>query len=249
MKRTSLVVAGFSAIVALGLIGYGCTSGDTVNDGTGGKGSGGQTGSGTGGSTTSGTGGSSSGTGGMTTSGTGGSTTGTGGSTTGTGGSTTGTGGMTTTGTGGATGGLLMCASTLKDKAACTSTDVSCTKNCGVNAGASQPRATKPCACIASTVTPPMAWDCTNAGPCTYPATFDKTCFSLTPAPAACPTTLITTNVTTCTNTAGATCGPICGSAVTTVNSYQDSSMNPKVGYCACINGVWQCASTKEWPM
>jgi hypothetical protein len=246
MKRTSLVVAGFSAIVAFGLIGYGCTSGDTVNDGTGGKGTGGST-SGTGGSTTSGTGGSASGTGGMTSSGSGGSTTGTGGSSTGTGGSNTGTGGAAA-GTGGATGGLLMCASTLKDKAACTSTDVSCTKNCGVNAsGAGQPRATKPCACIASTVTPPMAWDCTNAGPCSYPATFDKSCFSLTPAPAACPTTLITTGMTTCVNTAGATCGPICGSA--TVNSYQDSSMAAKMGYCACINGVYQCASAKEWPM
>jgi hypothetical protein len=136
-----------------------------------------------------------------------------------------------------------------KDKAACTATDISpCTKNCGINA-AGQARAQKPCACIASTVTPPMAWDCTNAGQCAYPPTFDKTCFALTPTPPACPTTLITTGVTTCTNTAGATCGPLCGSASTTVNSYQDSSMSAKQGYCACINGIWQCASAKEWPM
>jgi len=251
MKRTSLVVAGFSAMVALGLIGYGCTSGDTVNDGTGGKGSGGQTTSGNGGSTT-GTGGSTtSGTGGMTTTGSGGSNTGTGGSNTGTGGATGGgTGGATGGGTGGSSGGVAMCPSSLKDKMVCAATDVSpCNKNCGVNAaGAGLPRATKPCACIASTVTPPMAWDCTNAGACTYPATFDKTCFSLTPVPQACPTTLITTGVSPCTNTAGAMCGPICGSATTTVNSYQDSNMNPKAGYCACISGVWQCASTKEWP-
>jgi hypothetical protein len=96
-------------------------------------------------------------------------------------------------------------------------------------------------------VTPPTAWDCSNSGPCAYPATFDKTCFALTPAPPACPTTLITTGVTTCTNTAGATCGPLCGAA--TGNSYQDSSASPKVGYCACINGLWQCASATEWPM
>jgi len=249
MKRTSLAVAGFSAMLAFGLIEYGCTSGDTVSDGMGGKttggGTGGQTTSGTGGQTTSGTGGqTTSGSGGQTTSGSGGTTGG------GTGGmTTTGMGGMTATGTGGTTGGIAMCASSLKDKMACTATDVSpCNKNCGVNAaGAGQPRATKPCACITSTVTPPMAWDCTNAGQCTYPATFDKTCFSLTPTPPACPTTLITTGTTTCTNPGGAACGSVCGSA--TVNSYQDSSMAAKMGYCACINGVYQCASAKEWPM
>ena len=114
--RNSLVVAGFSAVLALGLLEYGCTSGDTVS------GTGGHTGSGTGGATsTTGTGGS------TTTTGTGGSTTttGTGGSTTttGTGGSTTttGTGGSTTaTGVGGSSGGLVGCASPPPgDKMAC----------------------------------------------------------------------------------------------------------------------------------
>jgi hypothetical protein len=247
MKRTSLVVAGFSAIVAFGLIGYGCTSGDTVNDGTGGKGTGGST-SGTGGSTTT------TGTGGMTTTGTGGMTsTGTGGSTTtGTGGMTsTGTGGMTTTGVGGSSGGIPVCASPAPaDKSMCTpGTDISpCTKNCGVKAEATQPRAQKPCVCNASTTTPPGAWDCTNAGPCVYPTTFNKTCFALTSAPPACPTPLPVSNVTTCTNTAGATCGPLCGSA--TAGSYTTgTSTTAKVGYCACINGIWQCASVNEWPM
>ena len=240
MMRNSLVAAGFGAMVALGLIGYGCTSSDTVS-GTGGStgahGTGGSTGAGTGGSTTT------VGTGGSTGAGTGGSTT-----TVGTGGSTGGgTGGSTGGGVGGSAGGLPTCVSPPpKDKAACLSTDVSpCTKACGINA-AGQSRAQKPCACIASTMTPPTAWDCTNSGPCVYPTTFINTCFRLTPAPPACPTPVITTGVTTCTNTAGATCGPLCGAATGT--SYQDSSMGQKIGYCACINGIWQCASVPEWP-
>ncbi len=245
--RNSLVVAGFSAVLALGLLEYGCTSGDTVS------GTGGHTGSGTGGTTVAGQGGS------TTTTGTGGSTTttGTGGSTTttGTGGSTTttGTGGSTTTGVGGSSGGLVTCPSpppgdkTLCDPATVTSP---CTKNCGLNAmGIQQPRAQKPCACLAS-VAPlptPNAWDCSNSGPCVYPATFVKTCFALTPVPPACPAATIS-GTTTCTNTAGATCGPLCGSA--TVPSYATSATaTPKAGYCACINGIYQCASTAEWPM
>ena len=254
MKRTSLVVAGFSAMVALGLIGYGCTSGDTVNNGTGGKGAGGST-TGAGGSTTTGSGGSTTtGAGGSTTTGAGGSTTtGAGGSTTtGAGGSTTtGAGGSTTTGAGGSSGGLVTCPSPAPgDKTMCdltaATTVTPCTKNCGIKNSLAQ----KPCACIASTVMPPTAWDCSNQGPCMYPSTFDKTCYSLATAPPACPTPLVT-GLTTCTNTAGATCGPLCGSA--TVASYSTGTLaapsTPKPGYCACTNGLWQCASVAEWPM
>ena len=248
MKRTSLVVAGFSAMVALGLIGYGCTSGDTVNNGTGGKGAGGSTTTtGSGGSTTTtGSGGS------TTTTGAGGSTTttGAGGSTTtGAGGSTTtGAGGSTTTGAGGSSGGLVSCPSPAPgDKTMCdltaAATVTPCTKNCGIKNSLAQ----KPCACIASTVMPPTAWDCSNQGPCVYPAGFDGTCYKLTPAPPACPTPLPVSGTTACTNTTGATCGPLCGSA--TVGSYTTgTSTTAKLGYCACINGIWQCASAMEWP-
>jgi len=41
-------------------------------------------------------------------------------------------------------------------------------------------------------------------------------------------------------------CGNICGSA--SANTYLDGSNNPKMGYCVCINGVYQCASVNEWP-
>ncbi len=259
MKRTSLVVAGFSAMVALGLIGYGCTSGDTVGGTGGSNGSGGQTtGGGQGGQTTGGgaggqtTGG---GAGGMTTGGgAGGMTTGggTGGATGGgTGGATGGgTGGATGGGTGGATGsGLPVCTPAPADKSTCDPTMVTtpivspCTKNCGINA-AGQMRAQKPCTCL----TPALTWDCTNAGACAYPPAFATACFKLpTPVPA-CPagSPLVVTGTTACVNTTGATCGPVCGAA--TGNSYQDSKAAAKVGYCACINSVWQCASVNEWP-
>jgi hypothetical protein len=259
MKRTSLVVAGFSAMIALGLIGYGCTSGDTVGGTGGSKGSGGQTtGGGQGGQTTGGgqggqtTGG---GQGGQTTGGGEGGATGggQGGATGGGQGGATGggQGGATGGGQGGMTGGLAVCPSPAPaDKSTCDpATAVSpCTKNCGVKAEATQPRAQKPCTC--NTVAGVSTWDCTNAGACVYPPNFVKTCFALTPAPAACPAMTIS-NVSTCTNTTGATCGPLCGSA--TVPSYSTGTAAapsaPKVGYCACVNGIWQCASVNEWPM
>jgi hypothetical protein len=124
-----------------------------------------------------------------------------------------------------------------------------CTKNCGIKNSMAQ----KPCACITSTVVAgsPTSWDCSNQGPCAYPSTFDKTCYSLTPAPPACPTPAPVTGLTTCTNTAGATCGPLCGSA--TVPSYSTGTLAapsaPKAGYCACTYGLWLCASVAEWPM
>jgi hypothetical protein len=246
-------------MVALGLIGYGCTSGDNVSGTGGSTGSGGQTtGGGQGGQTTGGgqggqtTGG---GQGGMTTGGGQGGATGggQGGATGGGQGGATGggQGGATGGGQGGSSGGLLVCPSPPPgDKATCDpATAVSpCTKNCGVKAETTQPRAQKPCTC--NTVGGVSTWDCTNAGACTYPPTFVKTCFALTPAPPACPAMTIS-NVSTCVNTTGATCGPLCGSS--TVPSYSTGTAampsTPKAGYCACVNGIWQCASVAEWPM
>jgi hypothetical protein len=253
MMRNSLVVAGFGAILALGLVEYGCSSSDNGGGSGGGTGTGGATSGGQGGATAGGTGGSTAGgAGGARTGGTGGATAG------GAGGSTAGgTGGSTAVGTGGATGGgIAICAAPQPaDKATCTPGTASCTKNCGANISAiSGVRAQKPCACVTSPATGLPAWDCSNSGVCTYPTGLDATCFHLpTPLPA-CPadpaggtSMLIRPNTTLCTNTAGAMCGgQVCGS--TTVASYQDGSMAPKIGYCSCIVGKWQCASVAEWP-
>jgi hypothetical protein len=251
MMRNSMVVAGIGAVVALGLIGYGCSSSNGGGGGTGGH-------TGTGGSTTSGSGGSTTtGSGGSTTAGSGGSTaTGSGGSTTtGAGGSTTtGAGGSTTTGNDASTGTVTMCNPAPDDKSACVPGSVTspCTKNCGANIVAlSALRAQKPCAC--NTVGATSTWDCTNAGPCVYPAGLDPTCFHLATPPAVCPTDLtdggsglLRPNISTCTLPAGMTCGLVCGSA--TVASYQDSKAAPKMGYCTCLAGKYQCASVNEWP-
>ena len=246
MKRTSLVVAGFSAVLALGLIGYGCTSGDNVSGTGGSTGSGGTT-SGQGGSTTTSSGGATGSSGGATGS-SGGATGSSGGATGSQGGATGSQGGAT--GAAGSAGGLPLCPSPAPgDKTACdltlSTTVTPCTKNCGVKASGAQ----KPCACITSTVVAgsPTSWDCSNQGACVYPTGFDGTCYKLTPAPAACPTPLPVSGTTACTNTAGATCGPLCGSA--TVGSYTTgTSTTAKIGYCACINSLWQCASVAEWP-
>jgi hypothetical protein len=242
MMRNSLVIAGLGAIVAVGLIQTGCSS--TSDNGTGGS-------TGQGGSS-AGQGGSSAGTGGSTgATGTGGST-----GTTGTGGSTgtTGTGGSTgTTGTGGTTGALPICASPAPaDKSACTVGAATCTKNCGANTTALLARAQKPCACLASATTAgAYAWDCTNSGACTYPASLTAmtACFHIPTPLTACPLdagALIRPHASVCTNTPAGTCGTVCGS--TTAPSYQDTSAAQKVGYCSCINGLWECASLTEWP-
>jgi len=74
-------------------------------------------------------------------------------------------------------------------------------------------------------------------------------CFHIPTPPVACPMdtgALLRPHLSVCTNTGGATCGQVCGS--TTVASYQDSSAAPKIGYCSCITGLWECASVAEWP-
>jgi hypothetical protein len=59
---------------------------------------------------------------------------------------------------------------------------------------------------------------------------------------------LIRPGVTPCQVPQSETCGNVCGSATSTVFSYQDSTGTGKVGYCACITGTYQCASVNEWP-
>jgi hypothetical protein len=210
MNRNRFVALGFGAVLALGLAGYGCGSGEsTPGTGTGGKGGatvttgqGGSTGTGSGGSTGAGSGGSigsggSVGAGGSTS--TGGSTgaggaTATGGST-GTGGATatggsTGTGGAT--GTGGSTGGVLLCASPApSDGDACVGASPSCSKNCGVNLALAVPpigRATKLCTCSSAVAGTAGTWSCpSNLGACMYPAGADLTCYKLPATPPMCP--------------------------------------------------------------
>jgi hypothetical protein len=104
-------------------------------------------------------------------------------------------------------------------------------------------------------------WSCPSTnGACVYPTDIDLMCFRLTAPIALCPTggadggtdggadagsTLIRSGTTSCTPPNSETCGNLCGSA--TDSSYQDSS-GPKVGYCVCIAGTYQCASVNEWP-
>jgi hypothetical protein len=254
MMRNSLVLAGVGAVLALGLVEYGCSS-SSNNGGTGGA--------------HTGQGGSTTGQGGSAT-GQGGSSTGSGGSTTGSGGSTTGAGGSTTAGTGGATGsdggtGLGMCQAPIpNDKGGCNGNETSCTKPCGPNvADLNLGRPQKACACTGGPMVAgfPMSWDCSGGGICAWPpALAAVACFHLPATVPLCPTdptadggsNLLRPNATTCTLGAGEMCGQICGSNVMTQPSYQDSNGAPKVGYCVCSvraagGARWQCASTMEW--
>ena len=229
MKCDARMAVGFSAVLALGLAGFGCSS-TSNGGGTGGKGG------------------------------------------------TTGAGGSETLGQGGHIGGqggadagqdaaqdapavLPMCGSPAPgDKTPCNS-DPACTKPCGVNISAlTQMRAMKPCTCSGSTANNGM-WACpSTAGACSYPTDVDLTCLRVPPVPQLmnCPTItadggadagsgLIRPGVTPCEVPQSETCGNVCGSASSTVFSYQDGS-GPKVGYCACISGTYQCASVNEWP-
>ena len=101
-------------------------------------------------------------------------------------------------------------------------------------------------------------WSCPSTnGACVYPADLDLTCFHLpSPGPglpeqrgdggADAGSPLIKAGTTTCVPPNSEVCGNLCGSA--TANTYLDGSNNPKMGYCVCINGVYQCASVNEWP-
>jgi hypothetical protein len=145
------------------------------------------------------------------------------------------------------------CAGTIQDKITPCNGEPPCTKGCGLNlASIAIGRATKLCTCPGVGQT----WQCPNQGVCTYPP-ITLTCFNLpTPLPT-CPVTqvevgsnLIIPNATPCTLAPGDTCGDVCGS--TSVNSYQDSGGNGKIGYCVCVTkgatAAWQCASLNEWP-
>ena len=217
-RPTFAAAAGIGVAIALGFIGFGCSS--SSSSGTGGN-------SGSGGAT---------GTGGVAATG-----------------GKSGSGGA-----GGADAGaaLPVCSPAPADKSACDS-NPSCTKNCGVNISAIDgKRAMKACTC--SGAAPTGMWSCPSTnGACIYPTDIDLTCFRLpTGGPPACPTdtsdggadgggALIKSGTTPCTPPNSEVCGDVCGSA--TVNSYQDSS-GPKMGYCACVAGTYQCASVNEWP-
>jgi hypothetical protein len=188
------------------------------------------------------------------------SSSGTGGAT-GTGGAVTGTGGK---GTGGATGTgggmdagptLPVCASPAPGDGTACNSDPSCTKNCGLNTSTLVTgRAMKACTCSG----PSGTWSCPSTnGACVYPAALDLACFHIPSPVPACPSQagdggadagspLIKSGTTTCVPPNSEVCGNLCGSATT--NTYLDGSNNPKMGYCVCINGSYQCASVNEWP-
>jgi len=246
MRRQARAAATFGAIVALGLLGFGCSSGGS---GGGAGGSGGGAGGGGGGAGgAGGKGGSGGGGGGAIDAGrdaAGGSAGGQGGS-----------------GGGGAGGGgqdagsdALPACSTPPDNGSACNSNPPCTKPCGVDiSGLTTSRPQLACTCSG----PSSAngkWACaTTAGSCVYPSDIDLFCFRIpTPLPL-CPTDppdggtgLIRTGTSTCTNDSSETCSGICGSASSTVMSYRDGT-GAKVGYCVCIAGIWQCASVAEWP-
>jgi hypothetical protein len=219
MKRNAFLASTYGAVVALGLMSFGCSS--TSNSGTGGA-------TGSAGSAGTGAGGHVNGTGGSSAAGTGGNT---------------GAGGAKVD----AGDAPMMCASPAPNDGAQCSNNPPCDKNCGVNIMAlTTSRAQKTCTCSTT-------WAC---GACVYPTDVNLDCLRLpTPVPA-CPhdpadggtTALIKPGVTTCTPPPSEVCGNVCGSATAGTFSYQDSTGAGKVGYCACLSGLYQCASTAEWP-
>jgi hypothetical protein len=257
MKRNATVTASYCTMIALALMGYGCSSGSTSDDGgTTSSGEGGTDGSqeaspdgGRDGTTDSGQGGTPEGGRDVTTDGTPAGT------------PDGGRDGMADSGD----GGLPVCSPAPADMSACNS-NPSCTETCGVNISAlstSPPQRT--CTCSGSTASGGR-WSCPgSAGACVYPSDVDLTCLQLpTPLPA-CPletpdggsadsgsadggSTLIRTNSSACTLPNSEVCGGVCGSATSTVFSYRDSAGAPRAGYCVCIAGIWQCATVSEWP-
>jgi hypothetical protein len=231
MKRNVLATAGWSAMIALGVIGYGCSSSSTGGSG-GATGTGGQAGGATG------TGGH--GTGGAAGSGAGGS----------------GAGGSVDAGAA-----PMACASPAPDDKSPCNADPPCTKSCGPNISAlTQTRATKTCTCSGTTAASGM-WSCPSAmGACVFPTDVDLSCLQLTSPLPLCPTDtpdggaadagsgLLRPNTSTCIVASSETCSGVCGSAAANTFTYQDSNGVGKVGYCACIAGKWQCASVAEWP-
>ena len=102
-------------------------------------------------------------------------------------------------------------------------------------------------------------WSCPSTnGACVYPTDIDLDCFRLPSPIPACPSQagdggadagspLIKSATTTCVPPNSEVCGNPCGSA--TANTYLDGSNNPKMGYCVCINGFYQCSSVAEYPV
>src|SRR4029077_21262906 len=178
----------------------------------------------TGGKTTTSQGGATGSQGGAT--GSQGGATGSQGGATGSQGGATGQGGTTGQGgsTGDAGGGLPICNPAPADKSGCQGTEATCTKNCGPNvADLNMGRPQKACACTgpATTTAPisPASWDCSNAGPCTWPPALAAVdCFHLPTTLTNCPmdtadggNALIRPNASNCTLPAGTTCGLTCG--------------------------------------
>jgi len=240
MKRNTFVASAsitsaFATVIALGLLSTGCSS--TSNGGTGGAGG-------------------STGLGGAAGGGAGGKT-GTGGTTGGTGGKTGGTGGAAGAGAGGAAGAkmdagsdaLMTCGNSAPNEGATCNNNPACAKSCGVNISVltSEP-VTKNCMCSST-------WTC---GTCNYPTDVNLDCLRLPSPVPACPhitvdggdagSGLIKTNSTPCEVPNSEVCGNVCGSATAGTFSYQDGAGASQVGYCACILGVYQCASVADWP-
>jgi hypothetical protein len=141
------------------------------------------------------------------------------------------------------------------DQATCNS-DPTCTKTCGLDISSlttSRPKRT--CTCSGSTASNGH-WSCpAGAGSCVYPTDVDLSCFQLpTPVPA-CPhdpadggTALIRSGVSSCVNGSSQVCDGVCGSATAGVFSYQNAGGAGQVGYCVCVNNIYQCALVNDWP-
>lgn len=228
MTRPSFAAAaGFGVVMALGLIGFGCSS-SSSSSGTGGAtGSGGVTGAG--GKTASG--------------------------------GATGAGGVTGAGGSGADAATLpACTNPTSpgDGTTCDS-NPSCLKKCGLDISTlTTGKAQKACTCSGSMASG-GTWSCPSTnGACVYPSDLNLDCFRLPTPVLACPSQagdggadagspLIKPGTTACISPSSEVCGNPCGSA--TANTYLDSSNNPKMGYCVCINGFYQCASVAEYPV
>ncbi len=231
-RPTFAAATGFGVVIALGFIGFGCSSSNSS--------------SGTGGAT---------GTGGVTATG---GATGTGGKT-GSGGATGAGGSAVDAGTtlpmcaNPAPGDKTPCDSN-------PSCAKNCGLN--ITAITTSERALKGCTCSGPMADGGMWSCPSTNGACMYPTDIDLSCFHLPSPVPLCSVggsdggadgggadggaALIKSGTTACALPNSEVCGNVCGSA--TVNTYLDGSNNQKMGYCACIGGFYQCASVNEWP-
>lgn len=259
MTHNGLLAAGFCAMTALGLMGYGCSSGDSSN--TGGALDAGQGGNDATQEATS-DGGRDSTADGNPSSADGGGRDGTaeGGPGANDGGREGGEGSAPDSGE----AGLPACNPAPVDMSACDG-GPACAETCGVDISfltTSRPQRACMCSVSADSGT---RWSCpSTAGTCVYPTDVDLTCLHLpTPLPT-CPldtpdggpveagsadggSNLIRTGSSSCTLPNSEVCGGVCGSATPSVFSYQNAAGAAKVGYCVCIAGVWECAGANDW--